>query len=168
MSRRMKFSTIPVRELMLNGVVPQTDPPKPVVLIVDDEAVIADTLALILKQAGFTTMVAYDGQHALEIAKIVPPDLLLTDVVMPGLSGVDLAIAVRQDVPDCRVLLFSGQAATVNLLGEASKKGHDFTLLSKPLHPKDLLARISQTLDSRDSKPGSRFNEREPYRELSA
>ncbi len=168
MSRKMNFSTIALRELALNGVTPQTDPLKPVVLIVDDEAVIADTLAVILTQAGFTAMVAYDGQDALEMVKIIPPNLLLTDVIMPGLSGVDLAIAVREDVPDCRILLFSGQAATADLLGEAVKKGHDFTLLSKPLHPKDLLARLSQTWDSQDSKPRSRFTEPEPYQQLSA
>ncbi len=152
----MKFQTVPLAELALRGVVPQADSPKPVVLIVDDQPVIADTLAVILKQAGFTAMVAYDGETALDIAKIVPPDLLLTDVVMPGLSGVDLAIAIRKDVPDCRVLLFSGQAATANLLGEAGNQGHDFTLLSKPLHPRDLLARISQTLDSQVSEYGER------------
>ena len=147
MSKAMKFQTVPLAELALKGVVPQTDSHKPVVLIVDDEAVIADTLAVILKQVGFTTMVAYDGQTALDIAKIVPPDLLLTDVVMPGISGVDLAIAVRQVLPECRVLLFSGQSATADLLGAAGHAGRDFTLLSKPLHPKDLLARVSQTLD---------------------
>jgi CheY-like chemotaxis protein len=168
MSKAMKFQTVPLAELALRGVVPQTDSHKPVILIVDDEAVIADTLAVILKQVGFTTMVAYDGQTALDIAKIAPPDLILTDVVMPGMSGVDLAIAVRNDVPDCRILLFSGQAATVDLLGEAGKKGHDFTLLSKPLHPKDLLARVSQTLGSRDSNPDNRLLEREPCPELSA
>lgn len=164
----MKFQTVPLAELALKGIVPQTDSPKPVILIVDDEAVIADTLAVILKQVGFTTMVAYDGQTALDIAKIAPPDLLLTDVVMPGMSGVDLAIAVRNDVPDCRILLFSGQAATVDLLGEAGNKGHDFTLLSKPLHPKDLLAHVTQTLDSRESNPHNRSIEAGPYQELSA
>jgi DNA-binding response OmpR family regulator len=148
MSKAMKFQTVPLAELPLKRSVSQNDAHQPVVLIVDDEAVIADTLSVILKQAGFTTMVAYDGQSALTIAKTMPPDLLLTDVVMPGLSGVDLAIAIRKSVPDCKILLFSGQAATADLLGEAGSQGHDFTLLSKPLHPRDLLARLSQTLQS--------------------
>src|SRR5208282_1141605 len=157
MSKSTKFQTVPLAELALKGVIPQTDSHKPVILIVDDEPVIADTLAIILKQLGLRTMVAYDGQTALDIAKTAPPDLLLTDVVMPGMSGVDLAIALRHDAPQCRVLLFSGQAATVDMLGEAGRQGHDFTLLSKPLHPKDLLARVSQTLDSATPNPGSRF-----------
>src|SRR5271167_3769793 len=104
MSKARNFSAVPLAELALRGIAPDTDPPKPIVLIVDDEPVIADTLAAILGQAGFTAMVAYDGWAALEVAQIVPPDLMLTDVVMPGMSGVDLAIAVRQALPKCKVL----------------------------------------------------------------
>jgi DNA-binding response OmpR family regulator len=152
MSERVKFSTVSIAELTQKGIAGQTDAPRPVVLVVDDEPVIADTLAAILKQAGFAALVAYDGQEALEIAKIVPPDLLLTDVVMPGISGVELAIALRNAVPECRILLFSGQAATMDLLAETNEHGHDFAILSKPLHPKDLLARISHTLDSQSTK----------------
>ena len=65
MSKAMNFPTVPLAELTLKGIAPQTDPPKPVVLVVDDEAVIADTLAVILSQHGFATMVAYDGKSAL-------------------------------------------------------------------------------------------------------
>jgi CheY-like chemotaxis protein len=147
MSKSMKFQTVPLAELARQGIIPPTALPKPVVLVVDDEPVIADTLAVILSQYGFATMAAYDGKAALDIVKTLPPDLLLTDVVMPGMSGVDLAIAIRQSLPNCKVLLFSGQAATVDLLGKAVEAGHDFTLLSKPLHPKDLLATLSRTLE---------------------
>ncbi len=147
MSKSMKFQTVPLVDLARQGIIPPTALPKPVVLVVDDEAVIADTLAVILSQHGFATMVAYDGTAALDIAKTIPPDLLLTDVVMPGMSGVDLAIAIRQSLPNCKVLLFSGQAATVDLLAAAGEAGRDFTVLSKPLHPKDLLARLSTTLE---------------------
>jgi DNA-binding response OmpR family regulator len=146
MTKAMHFSTVPLAELASKGVTPLTDRLRPIVLVVDDEGVIADTLAVILGQAGFMAMVAYDGQSALELAKIVPPDLLLTDVVMPGMTGVDLAIALTRALPGCKVLLFSGQAATADLLGEA---GVDFTVLAKPLHPTDLLARLSETLDLR-------------------
>jgi DNA-binding NtrC family response regulator len=121
------------------------------VLIVDDEVRIADTLAAILSRSGFRTMVAYDGASALEIIQATPPDLLLSDVVMPGLGGVDLALAVRQSIPACKILLFSGQAATMDLLAAAREAGQTFTILEKPLHPTTLLAWIAKLLDADDS-----------------
>ena len=112
---------------------------QPVVLIVDDERVIADTLSIILSKSGFSTMTAYDGESALELARAVHPDLLISDVVMPEMTGVELAIAVTETVPGCKVLLFSGQATTVDLLEKARHRGHDFTILTKPVHPTDML-----------------------------
>jgi DNA-binding NtrC family response regulator len=121
------------------------------VLIVDDEVRIADTLAAILTQSGFRTIVAYDGASALEIAQATSPNLLLSDVVMPGLSGVDLALAVRQTIPGCKILLFSGQAPTMDLLGPARDAGDTFTILAKPLHPTKLLACVAKLFEVDDS-----------------
>lgn len=146
MSSKMNFQTVPLKELASRGLTAETDQLKPVVLIVDDEAIIADTLVAILAHNRIAAMAAYNGKSALEIARVIPPDLLLTDVVMPDMSGIDLAIAIRQTIPDCKIMLFSGQAATVDLLGRAREAGHDFTTLEKPIHPTDLLARISRTL----------------------
>src|SRR5258708_24969194 len=106
-----------------------------VVLIVDDERVIADTLSIILSKSGFSTMTAYDGKSALELARAVHPDLLISDVVIPEMTGVELAIAVTETVPRCKILLFSRQAATVDLLAKAHHRGHAFTILTKPVHP---------------------------------
>ena len=115
-------------------------------LVVDDERVIADTLSVILKRSGFAVLTAYDGETALELARMVPPDLLLSDVMMePGMDGTQLAIKIVEAFPECKVLLFSGHAATRDLLAKAGAAGHNFTLLSKPLHPSDLLARITQS-----------------------
>jgi CheY-like chemotaxis protein len=151
MTPKLKFEVIPVTE------VPKEDAvilPKrqPVVLVVDDERVIADTLSMILSRSGFSTMTAYDGPGALELATAIAPDLLISDVVMPGMSGIDLAIAVTQTIPGCKVLLFSGQAATVDLLEKARQAGHNFTTLAKPVHPTDMLRRISECLTTRDTK----------------
>ena len=154
MSREMNFETVPVAELALRGITCPADPPKPVVLVVDDEVVIADTLTAILGRNGMTAMTAYDGESALEIMLTIPPDLLLTDVAMPGMSGIDLAIATKQAIPGCKVLLFSGQAATVDLLAKARDAGHDFRTLQKPIHPTELLARISETLESPTEETG--------------
>jgi CheY-like chemotaxis protein len=61
---------------------------------------------------------------------------------MPGMTGVELAIHFRKAQPECRILLFSGQAPTADLLEKARTQGYDFDLLSKPVHPTDLLAKL--------------------------
>jgi DNA-binding response OmpR family regulator len=115
---------------------------KRVVFVVDDEAVIAQTLAVILNQAGFQAT-AFDRPEKAIAARVeLAPDLLISDVMMPGMTGVELAIHFREAQPDCKVLLFSGQAATADLLREAREQGYDFDLLSKPVHPADLLAKL--------------------------
>ena len=105
------------------------------VLVVDDERVIADTLSVILEKNGFVAMTAYNGTSALEIATQDPPKLLISDVVMPNMSGIDLAIAIRDAVPDCKVILFSGQAFTADLLAAARLAGHDFVTLDETRTP---------------------------------
>jgi DNA-binding NtrC family response regulator len=114
------------------------------VLVVDDEPVIADTLAMILSKSGYRVMAAYGGDSAMEIAREYRPALLITDVVMPGMTGIELALALETVVPECKVLLFSGQAATVDLLAEAREKGRDFTIVNKPIHPADMIRRVSE------------------------
>ena len=149
MVKKMNFQTVPLAELSLKGMTQASGLPKPVVLVVDDEAVIADTRAKILELNGISAMVAYNGKSALEIAKTVPPDLLLADVAMPGMNGIDLAMAIRQIIPNCGILLFSGQASTVDLLEGARAAGQEVIILTKPLHPTELLARVSDSLESR-------------------
>jgi DNA-binding response OmpR family regulator len=113
-----------------------------VVFVVDDEPVIAQTLAIILNQAGFEAS-AFDHPHKAIAARAdLAPSLLISDVMMPGMTGVELAIEFRKAQPECKVLLFSGQAATADLLEKAREQGYDFDLLSKPVHPADLLARL--------------------------
>jgi hypothetical protein len=71
------------------------------------------------------------------------------------MSGIELAITIRRIFPDCRVLLFSGQAATTDLMASAKRSGHEFTLLNKPVHPTDLLRRVSESLDTKKSRSGA-------------
>jgi CheY-like chemotaxis protein len=115
-----------------------------VVFVVDDEQIIALTLAAILRQSGFVATAFSNPLEALERARVEAPDLLISDVVMPELSGIDLAIQLTADCPNCKVLLFSGQAATADLLEKARSAGHDFVLLAKPVHPTDLLAALQK------------------------
>ena len=124
---------------------------RPVVMVVDDESSIADTLAEILCRSGYAAVTAYDADSALETALLTPPEMLITDVMLPGMNGIDLAIHMRRIFPDCRIILFSGHASTADLLTAANSEGHHFVLLSKPVHPTDLLKRISESLKPRKS-----------------
>jgi len=123
------------------------------IYVVDDELVIASTLALILQQSGFVAIPFTNPLKALEKARLDAPDLLITDVMMPQLSGIDLAIQLQEVCPNCKVLLFSGQAATAELLREAQEQGHNFNVLAKPIHPNDLLQGIRSLRDA--PPPGS-------------
>ena len=113
------------------------------ILIVDDEKNIADTLAMVFKIKGHEAMAAYSAESAVETVEQFEPDIVLSDVMMGKMTGVDLAIYLSKARPDCKVVLFSGQAATADLLREASRKGHEFRLLAKPIHPQKLLEDIA-------------------------
>jgi DNA-binding response OmpR family regulator len=152
MSPDLTFKVVPLAEVPINKFIPAADTQQPLVLVVDDERVIADTLSVILKRSGFSVMTAYDGETALELAAGITPDLLLSDVMMgPGIDGTQLAIQMVGTHPGCKVLLFSGHAATVDLLAKARLSGHDFDLLTKPIHPADLLSRIAESLPGRSN-----------------
>lgn len=116
------------------------------VLVVDDERNIADTLALILQDAGYNAEAAYDGSSALSKTRECRPDLLISDVLMPGVNGIELAIMTQHEFPNCRILLFSGQAASADMLQEARRSGHDFELLAKPVEPEELIERVAQVV----------------------
>lgn len=115
---------------------------KPRVLVVDDEQVIADTLAKILDLNGYDASAVYTGTAAVESARSLKPDLVISDVIMPDMNGIEAAISIRGFLPSCKILLFSGQAATADLLENARAQGHEFEILAKPVHPSDLLAKL--------------------------
>jgi CheY-like chemotaxis protein len=112
------------------------------VIVVDDEQTIATTLAIILNQAGFEARAAFSGEQVFELLDSFQPEMLIADVIMPGMTGIDVAIAVRSKLPDCKILLFSGQAATADLLEVAKGLGHEFEIVAKPIHPADLLRKL--------------------------
>jgi len=118
------------------------------ILVIDDEAVIADTVSEILKDEGFDAISLAGGEAAIELAKTIQPDIVISDVIMPGMNGIEIAIRIRALVPHCKIVLFSGQAATVDLLDEAHKQGHDFQIIAKPIKPEVLLSVIQNALSS--------------------
>lgn len=116
----------------------------PSILVVDDEERLANTMTEILNISGFCAFTAYEGKSALQIAEEIQPDYLLTDVVMPEMNGVELAIEVRRKLPATLILLFSGQAGTTDLLEEARAAGHNFEVLEKPMHPVRLIEHLKR------------------------
>ena len=118
------------------------------VLIVDDDQAIADTLALIFRMHGYDARVAYSAEQAIDSIASCIPDMALLDVNLPGMNGIDLAIVLKANHPECHLLLVSGHESTCSLLEEAAKKGYVFDILAKPIHPTFILERVKCLLSS--------------------
>jgi CheY-like chemotaxis protein len=113
------------------------------VLIVDDEKTLADTLVMIIRREGYEAASAYSGVAALQKIESFTPDCVISDVIMPGMNGIELCSLIEQKYPDCRILLFSGQASTNELLEQARAQGHTWELLAKPVDPAELLGKLA-------------------------
>lgn len=126
------------------------------VLVVDDEACIADTLALILRASGYDAAARNSANSALQECERRVPDLVITDVVMPEMNGIELATRIEQCYPECRILLISGLGSSFGLAAEARENGHNFEILSKPIRPAELLERIAAALENPPEVPEER------------
>jgi DNA-binding NtrC family response regulator len=122
----------------------QDETKSPKILIIDDETSIADSLAEILSTSGFDAFAFYGGQSAIDFARNHCPDIVLSDIVMPKLNGIETVMKIREICPSTRILLFSGQAGIANILQHARALGHDFELLPKPVHPEVLIKKLSE------------------------
>jgi CheY-like chemotaxis protein len=112
------------------------------VLVIDDEADIADSLTDILILHGYDAVAFHDGVSAIESARHHCPNLVISDVVMPKLNGVDTVTAIHEFCPAVRILLLSGQALTTDILDRARASGREFEVLPKPIHPYLLLKKV--------------------------
>lgn len=118
------------------------------VLVADDEVLVAETLVEILRDEGFAAESVRDGVAAVEFVRKRKPDIVICDVVMPNLNGIEAAKQIREIAPETHILLFSGQAATMDLLEEAQTKGFNFEILAKPMKPETLLAAIGRLVEA--------------------
>jgi CheY-like chemotaxis protein len=109
------------------------------VLIADDEKVIAESLAMILSNRGYETRTVHSGEAALEILATFRPDVLVSDVIMPGIDGVTLAERFFHLCPECKVILMSGNAGSSAMIEMAARHGPMYAYLQKPFHPAALL-----------------------------
>ena len=123
------------------------------VLIVEDEPVVLHTLELILKQNGYEVLGARDGNEGLAIGPAFEPDTLLCDINLPDIDGIQVALRLKHELPNCRVVLLSGEMSSGELLEDAANQGIHFEVLAKPTEPQHLLrvlagARVSPVRDT--------------------
>jgi CheY-like chemotaxis protein len=116
------------------------------VYVVDDEHIIANTLSAILRGSGYDAIALYSAEAAIASCERQHPDFVITDISLPGMNGIEMAMQLRTRFPKCGVLLFSGQVGTMELIEKAYEKGYDFELITKPVHPKDLLAKLATAI----------------------
>jgi DNA-binding NtrC family response regulator len=114
----------------------------PRVFIVDDELSIANMMSVILQMNLFDAVPFADPAAALEAVRLSPPDYLISDIMMRGMTGIELALIVQCEMPACKVLLFSGQPEAAEMIAAATEQGHTFAFLQKPVHPTELVAAI--------------------------
>ncbi len=121
--------------------------PMPTVLVIEDDAASRMVLTRILKRAGYQTMEAADGRRGLAVIANHGPDLVVTDLFMPELDGIEVIRAVRRSFPDTTVLTISGNAqiGKVDYLELALKLGAD-AVLQKPIRQGQLLDTVSHLL----------------------
>lgn len=116
------------------------------VLVVDDEIQITRTLEAILRGEGFDVATASSGEDAVLAAQGWHPDLVLSDVVMPGMDGVEAAIQISNSLPGCKIVLLSGYAVVYDLTKTARARGYEFDVIEKPIHPQNLIQHLRLVL----------------------
>ena len=120
------------------------------VLIVDDEKPLADTLLMILERKGYEAALAYTASAALEKIQTFRPDCVISDVIMPGMNGTELCADIERKLPDCHILLLSGQGTTTELFESARSRGHAWELLAKPVDPRELLEKLASLEEAKN------------------
>ena len=118
------------------------------ILVVDDDPEFREALCRALRGAGHAVEEAADGIQALRVAAADPPDLLITDLIMPNRDGIELVMAVKQAHPAMRILVISGRAnvGPLDLMDVAARLGANATL-AKPFATEQLFAKIAEVLD---------------------
>ena len=126
------------------------------VLLVEDQDGVRDLLTTVLQRNGFEVVSAASAEAALDIAAVSAFDLLLTDVVLPGMTGLDLARRLRAQAPAMRVLFMSGY--TGDALLDTSEFGGESAFLQKPFASQSLVARLRSLLAPPDEGTGRRIS----------
>ena len=113
------------------------------VLVVDDNDAVRITLVRVLESRGHFAIGVATGEQALAQIQRHNFHLALCDIHLPGIDGIETALAIRGSLPGCRVLLMSGNSGSSELLDRAERAGHHFEVLAKPFDPPMLLSVIA-------------------------
>jgi DNA-binding response OmpR family regulator len=103
---------------------------------------LAESLAELLRLQGHEVQVAFCGKSAVQMAARFVPETLITDIVMPDMNGVEAATQIRILSPACKIILMTGRSAAADLVLKTHALADGFELVSKPIHPRDLLRRL--------------------------
>ena len=130
--------------------------PKRTILVADDEELIAEALGATLDQEGLETIVTYDGNQALKMARQLQPDLILLDVMMPGMSGVEVCATLKQDPATAPI-----PVVLITAMGEKQDRKAGFAAgaaeyLIKPFSPTELIALVNRLLAGQPVQPRQR------------
>jgi phosphate regulon transcriptional regulator PhoB len=120
------------------------------ILIVEDEASIASTLAFNLKQEGYETLTAATGERALELARSFQPDLVLLDLMLPGIGGLDLCRYLRRE-RDVPIIMVTARSSELDRVLGLELGADDY--ITKPFSLRELLARVRTVLRRASSRP---------------
>ena len=112
------------------------------ILVVDDDRNVADSVAFMLSHEGYKATARYSASEAIELSRSIKPDVVISDIVMPGIDGIDMAVAIRSFLPSCKILLFSGEVLTHHMRERLDTQAAGFAFFEKPIHPADLLAKL--------------------------
>ena len=111
------------------------------VVVVDDERALADKFCDKLRDLGYEAYSAYDGESALMLCRSQQPGAVISDLCMPGINGLELAVVIKEQLPSCKVVLLSHSCSTA-IMDQARRSGYDFDLLDKKIEPLALAATI--------------------------
>ena len=125
-----QFPIVAVEEVEKKRSTVSTNSRRPVVLLVGDQPAVAQPIAEVLPHRGFTVMTVPDENAAFEIAALIPPDLLIADASVPGIKWLAFALAMKQVLPKCHVLLLSEPVWPVELIESTWYVGHNFVTVA--------------------------------------
>jgi two-component system nitrogen regulation response regulator NtrX len=120
------------------------------ILIVDDDAQIRTLLRTVLEAEGYAVRHASDGTEAARLMADEAPDLVITDIFMPGADGFEVLAVIRKSYPDIPVIAVSGSEITphVDFLDLAGRLGA-YSILHKPFRPQELIGAVKKALAAR-------------------